>query len=176
MKRFFIVTFLIILAIVGIEFYTIYRNESKEVELKPVISQQDVDSLSKREKSESIEKVYIKLMNDYKLPFYKIDRIDIVNAYSPIDLIFPKKLEKEKNEQILQFINETSNFTWGETTFDDATTILYLYAGGKLAYKMWFGNESRVLKIEPTYPNAKFGMMTLAGYEKFKEIIKPARW
>lgn len=177
MKRIATIIGIILLTITLLVLEDIRYYDSKAIEHITVDKKILVDSLV--QVYDSIDSIadpcraaYLSLIDSVKYPGVVVDKITLQRMYNPIDIVFPRILGKLDIASFDKFINDSSNFEFGETTFDKVDYVVMLYNKSRIVSKMWIGIDCKIIDCMPMNPRMKFGMMNDVGLKKLVEIIK----
>ena len=122
----------------------------------------------KRSEEQKIElaEIYKRNFNDtiYKFPRQKVNKIKCFQNIPMIGIFTGKTLKVENNIEFLNFCNNTSNFQWGETTWETSESEYYFNFYDKenrIIGKMYFCLKGcGMTKSRPFCPAMKFGGIT----------------
>ena len=120
--------------------------------------------------------VYISYLGNEQFAFPRqyVDRIRLFQNRPIIGSLTAKELRKEFNWEVTQFFNNSSNFSWAESTWthQDSDYILRFYYRGRTIGKVYLClEECGMIHTRPFTPNIKFGALTDEGRRELESII-----
>ena len=126
------------------------------------------------EKKQAYEKKYGN--SEWNFPKGKTETIKLYKNKLLISRISAKTLSKRSKKEMINFLNNSENFNWSETTWslNEAEYILRFYnSENKEIGKVWLCLEGcGMTKSIPFSPNMKFGGISQVGKSRIMEILK----
>jgi hypothetical protein len=110
----------------------------------------------------------------YQFPRQDVDKIKLFDNTPFLQTLTSKTLKEELNSQMIEFFNDSTNFWWGETTWNirESEYILRFYNKDKIVGKIYLCLEGcGMTASRPFTPNKKFGGLTNEGQKRLESIL-----
>lgn len=115
------------------------------------------------------------LDSQYAFPGQKVAKVKFFRNTPMISALTSKTLKEDYMERFIQFINDTTNFHWGETTWQRSESEYYcrLYnAANKVVGKIYFClDECGMTSSIPFSPRMKFGGLSDKGINYIRQLL-----
>jgi hypothetical protein len=150
-------------------FQTDYRNFSA--------AEQQVFKWQKGDNAEKLMHRYRQhfLDSEYVFPGQRVTKIALYRNISVISAITSKTLKQDYIDNFVKFCNDTTNFHWGETTWQWSESKYYcrLYnAENKVVGKLYFCLDGCDMTSSlPFSPKMKFGGLSVKGSDYINQLI-----
>ena len=120
--------------------------------------------------------VYISFLGNHQFAFprQQVDKIKLFKNRPIIGSVTAKALRKEFNWEVVQFFNNSSYFSWAETTWTERESeyILRFYYRNQVVGKIYLCLEGcGMINTRPFTPNVKFGALTEEGRRELESIL-----
>jgi hypothetical protein len=112
--------------------------------------------------------------NTFTFPRQDIDKIKLFENKPILGTLTSRTLKQKFNPDIIKFFNASTNFHWGETTWEKSESqyILRFYHRDKVVGKIYVDLETKMVNTRPFTPNVKFGGLTDEGRGELKKIME----
>ena len=110
----------------------------------------------------------------YQFPRQHVNQVKLFQNTPLLGSLNSRTLKEEFNQEVTTFFNDSTNFSWSETTWSiqDADYILKFYNNGKLVGKVWLClTGCGMISTHPFTPNTKFGGLTIEGKRILESIL-----
>lgn len=111
----------------------------------------------------------------FSFPRQKVTEVKLFQNIPMINVFTSKNLKKDYVDSFLHFCNDTTNFSWSETTCESNESEYYcrLYNGeGKVVGKIYFClNDCGMTFSKPFSPAMKFGSLSAEGLTHIKQFL-----
>jgi len=123
-----------------------------------------------------IYQVYRKHMFDtvYLFPRQPVKTIRLFKNKPLIGIFNIKTLKENLNKEFIKFCNDSTNFDWGETTWEifESEYCIKLYNNNQIVGKMYFClNDCGMTESRPFCPSMKFGGLSNKGFRWINDFI-----
>ncbi len=119
--------------------------------------------------------------SQYAFPRQKVTKVKLFRNIPMISALTSKALKREYVDSFINFCNDTTNFNWGETTWQLSESKYYcrLYnADGEVAGKIYFCLDAcGMTSSRPFSPIMKFGGLSTKGLNYIQQLFSDkTRW
>lgn len=112
--------------------------------------------------------------DNFTFPRQPVDKIKLFENKPLIGTLTSKTLKRKYNQDVLEFFNDPTNFSWEETTWsaDESEYILRFYNQDKIVGKIYLClNDCGRIETRPFTPNVKFGGLTDIGQKTLDTML-----
>lgn len=168
---------LIIVTIISIITTIFYDISDRNQFYSVATTEEELKTFFMHKTSEEQEKAYEENFGNekYKFPRNKVAKIKLYQNKFLISRLTSKDVSESDKIKLLNFFNNSENFSWGETTWslDESEYILRFFDENEVEVgKIWLCLEDcRMTKSIPFSPNIKYGGLSQLGRKKIKEIL-----
>ena len=167
----------LLLLIIVLSIITIYDIADRSKFYSTASSLDELTTFSIQETSQQQQIAYIKNFGNkkYSFPREKVSKVKLFKNTLLISRLTCKTLNKQNEELIISLLNNPSNFSWEETTWNtnEAEYILRFYNNEELEIgKIWLCiKECGMTKAYPFSPNMKYGALSSIGKFRLEQIL-----
>jgi len=113
--------------------------------------------------------------SEFKFPRQQVSKIKLFKTTPIVGVFTGKTIKQNQVDSFLKFCNDTTNFDWGETTWelDEAEYFIRLYNfKDQVVGKIYFClADCGHIDARPFSPSMKFGMLSTTGLDKINKLI-----
>ncbi len=113
--------------------------------------------------------------NSYSFPRQTVTKIKLYNNTPFISGLSGLTLKQEYNDTLIKFCNDTANFTWDETTWEESESDYYLRLynkQNKIVGKLFICLDGcYMIKSIPVTPRMKFGGLSEKGMNELRNLL-----
>lgn len=113
--------------------------------------------------------------NSYSFPRQKVTKIKLYRNTPFISGLSGKTLKQEYVDTLIRFCNDTANYTWDETTWEESESEYYLRLynkQNKIVGKIFICTDGcYMIKSIPFTPRMKFGGLSEKGVNDMRNLI-----
>ena len=121
------------------------------------------------------------LDKEYVFPRQQVSKVILYKNQSLFGIFSGKNLKHESINAFLQLCNDTTNFDWGETTWEISESKyvfkLYNYKDEIIGKLYYCSNDCSMTSARPFAPSMKFGKLSSEGLKNIKVFInRKSNW